>query len=73
MSALVDELTGGQFTEAQRPSDKHRIVMAQLAASNLVVALRRAHRRTMPLSKLISAVRENDRRELDMPMGWPRH
>jgi hypothetical protein len=70
MSDLVDILTGGTFSENDRPADMLRAKHAQLVASNLVVALRRAHRRTMPLYAFFQIQRENRARKLDMPPGF---
>lgn len=73
MSSLVDMLTGGTFSESGRPADMVRVEQVQQVASNLVVAVRRAHRRTMPLYGFFQTQRENSARRLDMPSGFGKH
>ncbi len=70
MSNFVDVLTGGTFSEGGRPVDFARVGQAQQVASNLIVAVRRAHRRTMPLYGFFRVQRDNRARKLDMPPGF---
>ncbi len=59
MSTFADAVTGATFTEAGRPADLQRVRQAPQAASELIVALRRAHRNTMPLNKTIRDFRKS--------------
>jgi hypothetical protein len=67
MSDLVDSLTGGKFTVQDRDPDPSRTQSSTQSASLLVVAIRRAHRNTMPLARLAQIANENRHRKLDMP------
>jgi hypothetical protein len=70
MSSLVDSVSGGDFTVEGRAADPIRTQAAPQAASEVVVAIRRAHRTTIPFSALSRIYDENRRRKLDMPRGW---
>ena len=70
MSDLVDSLTGGSFTVEGRAPDATRTQRSTQSASLLVVAIRRAHRNTMPLARLAQKANENRHRRLDMPLHW---
>lgn len=72
MSDLLDSLTGGLFTVEGRPADAERTQRSAQSASQVVVALRRAHHSTMPFSSLSRAADANRHRVLDMPRGWRR-
>lgn len=65
---LYDALTGGKFTEWPRERDPERLRQASFTSTSIVLELRRAHRRTIPLSGLMRAYNANKHRELDMPV-----
>lgn len=71
LSDLFDHFTGGQFSVRERPTDPSRVAASIQAASTVVVEIRRAHRRTFPLSRLFGAYHENRLRELDLPTNGP--
>ncbi|PDT24797.1 hypothetical protein [Rhizobium hidalgonense] len=71
-SDLLDKLSGGQFTEEDRPIDLARAAMAPRVAGVTIVALRRLYRESIPFHGLGKAIRENRRRVLDMPIPRPR-
>jgi hypothetical protein len=70
MSELLDSLTGGDFTVEGRSPDASRARRSMQTASLALVAIRRAHHNTMPLSGLARIANENRHRKLDMPRNW---
>jgi|APCry1669190731_1035312.scaffolds.fasta_scaffold46099_2 hypothetical protein len=70
MAEFIDALTGGDFTVEGRAVDVERVASAPQASSVLIVELRQAHHDTMPFSRLLQTVRENQQRELDLPRRW---
>jgi len=70
MSSLVDSVSGGDFTVGGRSADPMRTQAAPQDASEVVIAIRRAHHSTMPFTALARIYHENRRRKLDMPRCW---
>lgn len=73
MSDLLDSLTGGDFTVEGRQPDAARVLSSGQISSLVVVGIRRAHRNTMPLSRLAQTANENRHRQLDLPRNWLEH
>jgi len=74
-SDLVDALTGGHFSVGGRSRDALRAMAAPQMASAAIVAIRRAHRNTIPFAGVVRDFHENKRRTLDQrtwPEAWPR-
>ncbi len=69
-SELLDNMSGGDFSVQGRPSDPVRTASVLQSASEVVVALRRAHHSTMPFSGLSLTYYENRNRKPDLPRGW---
>ncbi|MDE2363296.1 MAG: hypothetical protein KGM42_11510 [Hyphomicrobiales bacterium] len=67
LSDLLDAVSGGQFSEANRPADLERTRRIPFATAGIIVTLREAHNRTMPLSGFAASYRANRQRSLDLP------
>ncbi|WP_237479405.1 hypothetical protein [Lichenibacterium dinghuense] len=68
MADLLDALTGGQFSEADRLASPEQVAKASRSAAACVASVRAAHRNTIPLGGLFDRVAANRNRELDMPI-----
>lgn len=66
LSEMMDAVSGGRFSESDRPADLDRTRRIPFVISKLVVRLRDAHSNTMPLSGLAASYRANRQRSLDV-------
>jgi hypothetical protein len=72
LSNLLDNVSGGQFSVQNRPTDPTRTAAVLQAASEVVVAIRRAHHSTIPFATFVQTYYENRNRQPDLPVGWIR-